>query len=163
MKTENLENLENFENYENLENFKNFGFSSGRTRSLAVTLLICLGLISVWCYSATITAPNFEIAPANLNVQETVPGLIPATLTTVYTGNIWLSEITLTNTSAGSVTVTVQDGQTTPREVLSAVSIAAHTTYVIQFSARYCPGGVSWSASSATAIVGYLRGKKLGV
>jgi len=121
-------------------------------------LLLAFG----WLHSATITAPNFEMTPANLNIQETTPGLIPATLADVYTKNIWLSEITLTNKSAGTVTVTVQDKQTTPREVLAAVSVAANTTYVIRFDARYCPGGVSWSASSGTAIVGYLRGKRLG-
>jgi DNA-binding protein len=121
-------------------------------------LLLAFG----WLHSATITAPNFEVTPANLNIQETTPALIPAVDTTVYAKNIWLSEITLTNISAGTVTVTVQDKQTTPREVLSAVSIAAHTTYVIQFGSRYCPNGVSWSASSGTAVVGYLRGKRLG-
>jgi hypothetical protein len=126
--------------------------------ALSVLLMVGLG----WLYAATVTAPQFESMPGNVNIQETTPGLIPAVDTDVYAKNIWLSEITLTNTSAGAVTVTVQDKQATPRAVLSAVSVAAHTTYVIQFSARYCPNGVSWSASSGTAVVGYLRGKRLG-
>lgn len=91
---------------------------------------------------------------------EVVPALLPAELGEVFAGDIWLEEITLTNTTDATVTVTVQDKQTVPRAVLSQVPIGARTTYVVRFGARYCPGGVSWVASAADSIVGYMRGRR---
>lgn len=91
---------------------------------------------------------------------DTDPSPIPATLTTVFDFTFYADEITLTNKSAGSVTVTIQDRQSTPREFMKDVPIPASALYVVSLHGRKFPGGLSWSASSANAVIGYVQGRR---
>lgn len=91
---------------------------------------------------------------------ETDPAPIPATLTAIFTSTIYVEEITLTNKTAAQVTVTIQDRQTMAREFMKDVPIAANTLYVVRLNGRKFPGGLSWSASSANAVVGYVQGRR---
>ena len=134
-----------------------------RTQAIRIGLaiLLSIGIVGV-AQSQAIRGPIFEVVPANVAIYENVPSLIPAVAADVVTGDIWLEEITLANKSGSTVTVTMVDKQGTPREILPAVTIAANTVYVIGFKARYSPGGVNWVATSGTAVVGTVRGKRLG-
>jgi hypothetical protein len=91
---------------------------------------------------------------------DTDPVLIPATLTAVFTFTVYVAEITLTNETDAAVTVTIQDRQSTPRALFKDLSIAAKTTYVVPMNGRKFPGGIAWAASSATAVTGYIQGKR---
>ena len=91
---------------------------------------------------------------------ETTPCLIPAESEVVFESDVWLEEITLTNRSDGGVSVTVADRQEAPLEILPAVYIPGHSYYGVRFGARFCPGGCTWVASAADAVVGYLRGRR---
>jgi hypothetical protein len=51
----------------------------------------------------------------------------------------WVDMLTLTNKTAGAITVTAADVRGTPLDFLTAVSIAANTSYVISF-----PGGLKF-------------------
>lgn len=75
----------------------------------------------------------------------------------VFDRDVYVSFIQLTNTTGGALTVTVADRQGTPVHLLSAVSIAANTTFVIKMDPRWCPGGVTWLASGS-GVTGYMRG-----
>jgi hypothetical protein len=124
-------------------------------------VLVLVALFVALSVAATKTSYNFTERSYHFTTYvENTPELIPAESASLWTMDTWLEEITLTNTSDAAVTVTVTDRQSTPRAVLSELSVDAHTTYVIRFSARYCPSGVAWSASSGTAVVGYVRGKR---
>jgi uncharacterized lipoprotein YbaY len=104
-------------------------------------------------------APNWNIA-SSFGEHETVPVMVPAVAEDVFASDTWLREITLTNKSAAAVTVTIADKQDTPREVVAELSIEPHATAVIEFVSRYCPGGVTWVASAADAVIGYMRGRR---
>jgi phage terminase large subunit-like protein len=84
---------------------------------------------------------------------------IPTTLTDEATLDTYIETITVTNDTAGALTVTLQDRQATPVKFLSSASIAANSTSVITFERPHkFKGGVSWSASAAG-----LRGSLEGV
>jgi hypothetical protein len=80
---------------------------------------------------------------------EIKPQAVPTSTTSVSTSDAWLKTITVTNTTSGSLTFTVADRQASPIAVLSAVSIAGNTSYVIVFPMLYwCPFGFTVVASS---------------
>ena len=94
--------------------------------------------------------------------QKEIPGalqVLPNTPTDVTTMDTWLFQVVLNNKTAGAVTVTITDNAGTPLDLLTAVSIAANTAYVIAFpEGQYMPGGFKWSASAATSINGSVKG-----
>jgi len=120
-------------------------------------------LLAVIARSTAVRGPLFEMAPANVYVYETLPANMPSSDTDVITSDIWVEEITLANNTGSTDTCTVLDKQGTPRVIIPAVTIAAHTVYVIDFRARYAPSGVSWSCVTGTGVIGTLRGKRLGI
>ena len=87
------------------------------------------------------------------------PKYIPSSLEEVFGSEVYLHEITLTNSTTSAVLVTIQDKQATPLPVLKDVSVPAKGVYVVRFEGRYCPGGLSWQADQASAVVGYIRGR----
>lgn len=89
--------------------------------------------------------------------RELVPQFIPNALTELTPADCHVTEIALSNTTAGAATVTVQDQQVTPTAILAAVSIPANTTYEISFRGRWCPGGLSWSCSADSTVIGAVR------
>jgi hypothetical protein len=90
--------------------------------------------------------------------QQTTPGFVPNTITDVWTQDVYLEALTLSNESSSTVTCTIQDKQGTPRAYFKTVSLAANTTYNdAHVPSRWFPGGLSWSCSAASAVTGYLR------
>jgi hypothetical protein len=106
-------------------------------------------------------SPTIQVQSYALNqsvVYETVPGLIPASSTDVFTRDIHVIEVHLVNNSNAAVTVRVRDKQSTPMPILpDDLSIDANSVIDFAFSGRLAPGGVTWSASSGTAIIGFIR------
>ena len=94
------------------------------------------------------------------SMEETVPQFIPAVAEIVFPATCWLIHVTLTNVSAGAVTVTISDQQIPAMPVIYQASIAANETLTIPLWERYCPGGITWVASAAASIVGYAKAKK---
>ncbi len=83
-------------------------------------------------------------------VAQIKPQPVPTSTTAVAVYDAYLKTVTVTNTTAGALTFTLADAQATPVAVLSAVLIAANTTYVIVFPDSYwCPGGFTVTASGA--------------
>lgn len=116
--------------------------------------LICgLVALAVLAMGAVISRPE-----GHSTSWQTLPAYVPNSPADVVAQSVYVEEITLTNASDSSVSVTVNDKQSSPLPYLSAVAIAARTTYVIDSKGRYFPGGVSWSATAANAVVGYVSG-----
>lgn len=72
-------------------------------------------------------------------------------------------QLSFTNKTAGAITVTVTDGQTSPLDLMTAVSLPANSlTVAVWPEGQYMPGGFSWSASANSSInasvVGYVTG-----
>jgi len=75
---------------------------------------------------------------------------VPTVLTNVTTVDSKITQMWFTNTTAAAISVTVQDGQATPRKLLSNASIAPNTTQVISFQwPLWMTGGISWVASAS--------------
>ncbi len=69
--------------------------------------------------------------PSTAGVMNIAPKAVPTSLTTVAAYDAMLYGVTVTNTTAGAITFTLQSRDSSPVAFLSAVSIAANTTYVI--------------------------------
>jgi hypothetical protein len=134
-----------------------------RDFSRPVCIAAGLLLLAVVARSTAVQGPLFENAPASVFVYETLPGDMPSTDTTVIAKDLWVTEITLANDTGSTDTCAVYDKQGTPKIIIPHVSLPAHTIYVINFQARYAPGGVSWSCTTGTGVTGTLRGKRLGI
>ncbi len=72
-------------------------------------------------------------------------------------------QLVFNNKTAGAITVTVTDQNTSPLDLLTAISIPANTVEIVFFQeGQYMPGGFKWSASANSSInasvVGYYRG-----
>lgn len=78
---------------------------------------------------------------------------IPAVATDLILKDCYIFQIVLCNKTAGAVTVTIIDKQTSAKTLLAAVSIAANTTYVAGFpEGILMKGGVNWVASAGSSI-----------
>lgn len=88
-----------------------------------------------------------------------VPQLIPSSEETIYSADMYLTEIDVCNKSTNPVSLLISDRQATPREIVDTM-IEAKTTYVIRFKGRYAPNGATWIAGSGGALVGYVRWKQ---
>ena len=83
------------------------------------------------------------------------PAVLPNSAADAIAVDCILQNITLTNYTAGAITVTITDKQSTPRDLLKDYSIPAKTTVVFSFpGGRFMTGGFQWVASAATSIVG---------
>lgn len=86
---------------------------------------------------------------------------VPAVAADVTTTDTVIYQISITNTTAGALTLTIKDKAGTPSELFEAVSIAANTTYVAAFPfGEHMVGGVNWVASGVglkARIFGYYR------
>lgn len=86
---------------------------------------------------------------------------VPNTATDVVATDAYVFHISLSNKSASTVTCTILDKQTTPREYFPTVSIAANQIYDDNPNGRYFQGGVTWSCSAANAVIGEMWWKYL--
>lgn len=118
-------------------------------------LILALALIAAPAFAAdpptcsTATIPICTMGAPAGDVQ-IKPQAVPTSAGTVTTYDASLKTITVTNTTAGALTFTLADRQASPIAVLSAVSVAANTTYVIVFPNGYwCPNGFTVVASGA--------------
>ena len=95
-----------------------------------------------------------------LGQWEVGPMLVPNVATDIYSKDAHIFEIHLVNETAGAVTVTINDKQSAPRAVVpTTVAVQANSDLVWEFTGRFCPGGLSWVASAASSITGYVRGR----
>ena len=79
--------------------------------------------------------------------------VVPSSATDLTTTDTDLYQITIANTTASACTFTLADKQTSAITHMSAVSIAANTTYVIAFpEGLYLKGGMTWSSGTATCL-----------
>lgn len=98
---------------------------------------------------------------ASLSTKRAVPpaqvlaGLrtVPSSAADLVTTDTTLFQLVLANKTAGAVTVTVLDRQTSAKTLLGAVSIAANTTMTINFQEGVLmKNGINWVASAASSI-----------
>lgn len=106
---------------------------------------------------ASLSSSRFVAFPVGISpLIVTVPAV--AADLTATTSMMW--QIVICNTTAGAVTFTLKDKQATPRNILTAVSIAANTTYIVSWpEGQYCEGGINWVAS-ATGLEASVVGSK---
>jgi len=90
-------------------------------------------------------------------------GYVPASSTAVVNATVLLNVGYFANTTGSAVTVTLVDQSTAcssgPCTFWPAVSLAANQVYTVSFGGIVAVGGVKWSASGGTAVVGYLSGQ----
>jgi len=81
-------------------------------------------------------------------------------MTDIATVDCEVLEIEVQNSTASTITLTVQDKQSTPRKLLDAVNIDPGYPVILPFrGSGRCANGVSWQAS-ATGLYGRLVGNK---
>lgn len=86
------------------------------------------------------------------------PDFIPTTAEDWSDSDTSVEEITITNVSSNSVSVYIADKQSTPRAILDT-TLPAKSFTVMRSGGRFCPGGITWVAGEANALVGYIRAR----
>jgi hypothetical protein len=94
----------------------------------------------------------------------TAKGVIPVSPATLATATVYVDAIVLVNNSASNVTVRIRDRSTDcsngPCQLVSDdLVIMAGSTYPIPLYGVAATGGITWSASDGTAIVGRITGR----
>lgn len=75
---------------------------------------------------------------------------VPQVAADLSTKDTYLFQISLTNGTAGALTVTVTDKQTSAKNVMDAASIPANTTVAFNWEeGLFCKNGLTWVASGA--------------
>lgn len=96
-------------------------------------------------YSTKRPVPNIQL-PGGL---QTVPG----SATNLTSTDTMVFQVFLANKTAGAVTVTITDRQTSAKSLLGAVSVAANSSLILNFEEGVnLVGGLAWSASAASSI-----------
>lgn len=107
-----------------------------------------------------------QTVPARVNfntVFEMLPGYVPASATDLITQDVRVEYVYFANKSTSAVTCKISDkstncgGATCP--FWPDVSILANQAYVVPINNIPAIGGFTWSCSTASAVVGYMRGK----
>lgn len=88
---------------------------------------------------------------------------VPAVATNFNSANTWVMEILVSNNTAGALTFTITDRQTSPQALATAISIPANSGLLFNFEpfGQYMPGGIVWNASGAGmtgSIFGFVAG-----
>jgi hypothetical protein len=130
------------------------GAEMRKLSSLTLAVLLTVQLIAA---AVTLRPQRQESFLTAFNV---VPKVLPSSAEDVFTADVYLDLITLTNVTDTDVTVTVSDKQTIPMGILSQVNVPARSIFVMPLYGRYCPSGVTWAASANASIVGTMRGRK---
>ena len=121
------------------------------------TLLFAVLLSGVPLFAQTAVAPPTPGLP-----WEQLFGFVPASSTAVTTSDSLLSQLYLANITGSAVTVSITDISTAcssgPCSLWPAVTIAANTVYIVSFTREHAVGGIKWSASTGSAVVGYMSG-----
>ena len=74
----------------------------------------------------------------------------------IFNGTGFLEEVSISNTTAAELTVSIKDKQGTPVSILVDSPVPENGLANFSFNKRYCPGGLQWKAS-ATGLVGTAR------
>lgn len=99
--------------------------------------------------------------PSRELVGSLVP--VPTSPTDVTTVDTWVRQILVSNTTAAPITFTVKDKQSTPRNIIPTVSIAANSVSLVVSApdAIFAPGGVNWQAGGSgleAEVFGFIKG-----
>ena len=100
---------------------------------------------------------NFTANSSKPSEWEIFPQDIPTSSTAIFTRDVHITEITVTNTTGAQLTFTVSDRQANPKELFASTPIDANSTYGLAFKGRWMPGGVQIVASGP-GLVYTLRG-----
>jgi hypothetical protein len=74
---------------------------------------------------------------------------VPATLTAFSTATSVIYQISVSNTTAGSLTFLVEDNQTSAQALVPTISIPANTNIIMSWPEGVkMLGGINWQASS---------------
>jgi hypothetical protein len=90
--------------------------------------------------------------------------LVPAVAADLSTTDTWLYQLSVSNKTAGAVTIQVLDKAATPRNVVPTVSAAANSVMIMTWpNGIKLTGGMRWVASAADSleaevVAGYLAG-----
>lgn len=77
--------------------------------------------------------------------------VVPNSGTALTSEDTLLFSMYVSNTTGGAVTLLVVDGNS--RQVIPTVSIPANTVQFYQWNdGIFCPGGITWTAGSASAL-----------
>jgi hypothetical protein len=101
----------------------------------------------------TTSTPN----SSQVSEWEIMPQAMPTSSTALFSRDVHITEITVTNTTDGSLTFDISDRQAAPLELFSNTPIAARSTFGLPFKGRLMSGGVQAVASGA-GLVFSLRG-----
>lgn len=86
---------------------------------------------------------------------------VPDTTTDLSTKDTWIFQLTIVNTTAGTVTFVMADKATSPKTLMS-VTIAANTTYIIAFpEGQKMKGGITWFSGTVGALNASIKAKRL--
>jgi hypothetical protein len=87
------------------------------------------------------------------------PKAVPSVQTDEYLYDVWIHELHITNPSAGTITVTVQDRQSpTPRTLIPGIALEPGGMISLDSeTGRAMPGGITWAASGP-GLDGYIIG-----
>ncbi len=118
-------------------------------KTILAILMLATGIASAQtAYPALGGAKNYSLA------------FVPGSSGTAVGTTVLLNNVQFSNTSGSSVSVTLADASTacggSTCSFWPAITIAANTVYTAYFNGRVCPNGITWSATSASAVVGYL-------
>ena len=122
------------------------------------TKAIVLGIaLAIAAYAQqTIILGSFYTKPDRL--IQLLPQLMPSSPTNLCAQDIYVTEMTFTNITGSAVIVIIKDRQVTPAIIFQS-SIAANTNYIVHYDSRWSPSGITWSADTGNAVVGYITGK----
>jgi hypothetical protein len=99
---------------------------------------------------------NFSRSVGQVTLPEGLSA-VPTSLTAVSSVDSWIFQITVNNSTSGSVTFTVQDQQGTPQQLVGE-TIPANTVQIISFpSGVKMIGGIKWVAG-ATGVISEIFG-----
>lgn len=122
---------------------------------MRIRIFLSLAAIGLALMLAAQTTDRFSATAFDMN-----PVLLPDSTTSVYTSTVFVDEITLSNSSSSEVVVTIADRQQTPLPLLPGVKIQGNSAVVVSMKSRKFPNGLSWSASQAGVVTGYVSGRR---
>jgi hypothetical protein len=118
-------------------------------------------IASLFILAALAAAQTAVVPPLVGQKWEQPYGFVPGSSTAITNVDVWMQQIYLANTTAGSVTVSFVDQSTACSAgactVWPAVTMAANSVYIAVMNVHVV-GGLKWSASSGSAVTGYVSG-----
>lgn len=99
---------------------------------------------------AQAASPTLFQAASGSGDMQIKPQAVPTSTTVVAATDAYLRQVVVTNPTGGAITFTLSDRQSSAIDFVSAVSIAANTTYVVVIPNLYwCPNGFTVAAGGS--------------